>query len=154
LTLELSTPLRCRTFTAEFDLDLLECIAFFINLKTLGRLRQVNREWRSAFYSGGIVERVLCRSDYITIAHVLAMVPDSPFEFRKDLVRSCVDGIDVVRGRDVRLLVHKHGLSWEKMARVHSAETAMRLSFHHVPIPPHVTGELRSQERQMGSRRL
>ena len=57
-----------------------------------------------------------------------------------------VDGIAVVRGADVLRLVQKHGISWEKVARRHSAETAIRLSFREVPIPAHVEGGRRRLE--------
>ena len=135
------SPPTSKCAPAVFDLDLLECIAPFLDLRSLGRLRQVNRQWRSTFYNASIMKAILSSTDYISMSDVFIMVANTAGgEFRKDVVRCSVDGIPVVRGRDVLQLLHKHGVSWENMARKHSAQTAMRLAYQEVPVPPHVSG--------------
>ena len=119
------SPPTSKSAPAVFDLDLLECIAPFLDFKSLGRLRQVNRQWRSTFYNAGIMNAIMSGTDYMSMSDVYTMVANTAGgKFNKDVVRCSVDGIPVVRGRDVLQLLHKHGVSWENMARKHSALTA------------------------------
>lgn len=142
----LSSP-TSKSVPAVFDLDLLECIVPCLDFKAVGRLRQVNRQWRSTFYNGSIMKAILSATDYISMHDVYAMVANTAGgQFTFDVRSLSVDGIAVVRGRDVLQLLHKHGASWEKMAREHSAQTAMRLAFQDIPIPPYVSGKRRDQE--------
>jgi hypothetical protein len=141
------SPPTSKSIPAVFDLDLLECIAPFLDFKSLGRLRQVNRQWRSTFYNASIMKVILSTTDYISMYDVYAMVANTAGgNFTFDVRSLSVDGIAVVRGRDVLHLLHKHGASWEKMAREHSAQTAIRLAFQEIPIPHYVIGKRRDQE--------
>jgi hypothetical protein len=138
-----------RAVPAEFDLDLLECIAPFLGFKSLGMLRQVNRQWRSTFHQGSIVRAVLSTTDYVTESDVYAMTTHlGCYEFSRALRECSVGGIATVRVEDMLCLLDKHGYTWEKIARAHSAMTAMRLAFLEVPVPSHVLGERRRLEIQ------
>mgnify|MGYP006127390727 CR=1 FL=1 len=145
-------PRRSRTVPAEFGLDLLECIAPFLDLKSLGALRQVNRQWRSTFHQGSIVRGILSTTDYMSMTDVFDMTANlGGYEFVRALAKCSVDGIAVVRVADMTRLLNTHGVSWEKVARRHSAQTAMRLAFNEVPIPSYVPDERRRLEVQQCS---
>ena len=64
---------------------------------------------------------------------------------RRQLTRVLARGFILGPGRTLRLLI-THGVSWEKVARKHSAQTAMRLAFNEVPIPSYATGKRRELE--------
>jgi hypothetical protein len=66
--------------------------------------------------------------------------------FPRALAKCSVDGLAVVRVADMLRLLTTHGVSWEKVARRHSAQTAMRLAFNEVPIPSYATGKRRELE--------
>jgi hypothetical protein len=124
---------------AEFGLDVLECIAPFLDLPSLGALRQVNRQWRSTFYQGSIMRAIVGSMDYINFTTFYAMIIQlGNGDMQRDMLERAVGGIAILRGEDALDLIQKHGISWEKMARRHSANTALRLAFNAIPIPSYV----------------
>lgn len=127
---------------AEFGLDVLECIAPFLDLPSLGVLRQVNRQWRSTFYQGSIMRAIVGSMDYINFNTLHAMVAHlGNYQLGRDMVGCAVDGMAVLKANDAMHLIQKYDISWEKMARRHSAETALRMAFKAIPIPPYVRGK-------------
>ena len=131
-----------RAAPAEFGLDVLECIAPFLDLPSLGRLRQVNRQWRSTFYQGSIMRAIVGSMDYINFNTLHAMVAHlGNYQLGRDMVGCAVDGMAVLKANDAMHLIQKYDISWEKMARRHSAETALRMAFEVIPIPPYVRGK-------------
>ena len=138
-----------RAAPAEFGLDVLECIAPFLDLPSLGALRQVNRQWRSTFYQGSIMKAIVGSMDYITFDTLYAMVIQlGSGDLSRDMMDYAVGGIPILRATDALRLIEKHGISWEKMARRHSANTALGLAFEAIPIPSHVHGKRYFDERQ------
>jgi hypothetical protein len=134
---------------AEFGLDVLECIAPFLDLPSLGVLRQVNRQWRSTFYQGSIMRAIVGSMDYINFTTFYAMIIQlGNGDMQRDMLERAVGGIAILRGEDALDLIQKHGISWEKMARRHSANTALRLAFNAIPIPSYVTGKRYEEEVQ------
>jgi hypothetical protein len=134
---------------AEFGLDVLECIAPFLDLPSLGALRQVNRQWRSTFYQGSIMRAIVGSMDYINFTTFYAMIIQlGNGDMQRDMLERAVGGIAILRGEDALDLIQKHGISWEKMARRHSANTALRLAFNAIPIPSYVTGKRYEEEVQ------
>ena len=128
-----------RAAPAEFGLDVLECIAPFLDLPSLGALRQVNRQWRSTFYQGSIMRAIVGSMDYINFNTLHAMVAHlGNYKIGRDMVECAVDGMAVLKVNDAMHLIRKYDISWEKMARRHSAETALRMAFKAIPIPPYV----------------
>ena len=128
-----------RASPAEFGLDVLECIAPFLDLPSLGALRQVNRQWRSTFYQGSIMRAIVGSMDYINFNTLHAMVAHlGNYKIGRDMVECAVDGMAVLKVNDAMHLIRKYDISWEKMARRHSAETALRMAFKAIPIPPYV----------------
>ena len=124
---------------AEFGLDVLECIAPFLDLPSLGALRQVNRQWRSTFYQGSIMRAIVGSMDYINFNTFYAMIIQlGDGDMQRDMLERAVGGIAILKGEDALDLIQKHGISWEKMARRHSANTALRLAFNAIPIPSYV----------------
>lgn len=142
---EVSFSFACatsRAAPAEFGLDVLECIAPFLNLPSLGALRQVNRQWRSTFYQGSIMRAIVGSMDYINFNTLHAMIAHlGNYKIGRDMVERAVDGMAVLKVDDALHLIQKYGISWDKMARRHSAETASRLAFKAIPIPPYVRGK-------------
>ena len=131
-----------RASPAEFGLDVLECIAPFLDLPSLGALRQVNRQWRSTFYQGSIMRAIVGSMDYINFNTLHAMVAHlGNYQLGRDMVGCAVDGMAVLKANDAMHLIQKYDISWEKMARRHSAETALRMAFKAIPIPPYVRGK-------------
>lgn len=128
-----------RAVPAEFGLDLLECIAPFLDLPSLGALRQVNRQWRSTFYQGSVMKAVIGSMDYINFNTLYALtIQLGDGNLSRDMMECSVGGIPTLRAEDALRLIEKHGISWEKMARRHSANTALRMAFDAIPIPPYV----------------
>ena len=131
-----------RAAPAEFGLDVLECIAPFLDLPSLGALRQVNRQWRSTFYQGSIMRAVVSSMDYINFDTLHAMIAHlGNYKMGRDMVERAVDGMAVLKVDDALHLIQKYGISWDKVARRHSAETALRMAFEAIPIPPYVRGK-------------
>ena len=131
-----------RAAPAEFGLDVLECIAPFLDLPSLGVLRQVNRQWRSTFYQGSIMRAIVGSMDYINFNTLHAMIAHlGNYKMGRDMVERAVDGMAVLKVDDALHLIQKYGISWDKMARRHSAETALRMAFNAIPIPPYVRGK-------------
>ena len=127
---------------AEFGLDVLECIAPFLDLPSLGVLRQVNRQWRSTFYQGSIMRAIVGSMDYINFNTLHAMIAHlGNYKMGRDMVERAVDGMAVLKVDDALHLIQKYGISWDKVARRHSAETALRMAFEAIPIPPYVRGK-------------
>ena len=86
-------------------------------------------------------------TDYMSMSDVFAMTAHlGGYEFPRALAKCSVDGLAVVRVADMLRLLTTHGVSWEKVARRHSAQTAMRLAFNEVPIPSYATGKRRELE--------
>ena len=131
-----------RAAPAEFGLDVLECIAPFLDLPSLVRLRQVNRQWRSTFYQGSIMRAIVGSMDYINFNTFHSMIAHlGNYKMGRDMVERAVDGMAVLKVDDTLHLIQKYGISWDKMARRHSAETALRMVFKAIPIPPYVRGK-------------
>ena len=138
-----------RAAPAEFGLDVLECIAPFLDLPSLGRLRQVNRQWRSTFYQGSIMRAIVGSMDYINFNTLYALtIQLGDGSFSRDMMDCAVGGIPILKAEDALRLIEKHGISWEKMARRHSANTALRMAFDAIPIPSYVHGKPYADERQ------
>jgi hypothetical protein len=138
-----------RAAPAEFGLDVLECIAPFLDIPSLGRLRQVNRQWRSTFYQGSIMRAIVGSMDYINFNTVFSMIIQlGNGSLHRELLECAVGGIAILRAEDALRLIHTHGISWERMARRHSANTAVRLAFNAIPIPSYVTGKRYEEEVQ------
>ena len=131
-----------RAAPAEFGLDVLECIAPFLDLHSLGALRQVNRQWRSTFYQGSIMRAVVSSMDYINFDTIHAMIAHlGNYKMGRDMVERALDGMAVLKVDDALHLIQKYGISWDKVARRHSAETALRIAFKAIPVPPYVRGK-------------
>lgn len=140
---------RSREAPAEFGLDVLECIAPFLDLPALGALRQVNRQWRSTFYQGSIMKAIIGSMDYINFNTLYALTTHlGDGNFSRDMMDCAVGGIAILKAEDALRLIEKHGISWEKMARRHSANTALRMAFDAIPIPAYVHGRRYADEQQ------
>ena len=138
-----------RAAPAEFGLDVLECIAPFLHLASLGALRQVNRQWRSTFYQASIMKAIIGSMDYINFNTLYALtIQLGDGGLSRDMMDCAVGGIPILRADDALRLIKKHGISWEKMARRHSANTALRMAFDAIPIPSYVHGKRYADERQ------
>jgi hypothetical protein len=127
----------------------LECIAPFLDIPSLGKLRQVNRQWRSTFYQGSIMRAIVGSMDYINFNTLYALtIQLGDGSFSRDMMDCAVGGIPILKAEDALRLIEKHGISWEKMARRHSANTALRMAFDAIPIPSYVHGKPYADERQ------
>ena len=80
--------------------------------------------------------------DYINFNTFHSMIAHlGNYKMGRDMVERAVDGMAVLKVDDTLHLIQKYGISWDKMARRHSAETALRMVFKAIPIPPYVRGK-------------
>ena len=104
-----------RAAPAEFGLDVLECIAPFLDIPSLGKLRQVNRQWRSTFYQGSIMRAIVGSMDYINFNTLYALtIQLGDGSFSRDMMDCAVGGIPILKAEDALRLIEKHGISWRR----------------------------------------
>tara|TARA_B100001057_G_scaffold386229_1_gene393100 strand:+ start:496 stop:1053 length:558 start_codon:yes stop_codon:yes gene_type:complete len=124
--------------SAEFGLDVLERIAAFCDLRSVGVLRRVNRQWRSAFYQESIMRAVI-GSSYILCTTLYAMLAKVGCECSHaiwaDAEKRFIKGFPgVLSGKDALDVLHEHDISWKNIARVYSEHTALSVALKAMPV--------------------